>query len=62
MSKLLTRISLVLLWSLLFASSTNLFAQTAAEAKSPSILANGTLYISAQSGRKSDGSLAGDWR
>jgi enamine deaminase RidA (YjgF/YER057c/UK114 family) len=62
MSKLLTRISLVLLWSLLFASSTNLFAQTAAEAKSPSILANGTLYISAQSGRKSDGSLAGDFQ
>jgi enamine deaminase RidA (YjgF/YER057c/UK114 family) len=66
MSNLLRRVSLVLLWSLLVASGANLLAQGVAEAKSasasPSILANGTLYISGQSGRKSDGSLASDFQ
>ena len=60
MSNLFRRVSLVLLCSLVVASSTNLFAQAAASA-SPSTLANGTLYVSGQSGRKSDGSLVSEF-
>jgi enamine deaminase RidA (YjgF/YER057c/UK114 family) len=60
MSNLFRRVSLILLCSLFVASSTNLFAQAAASA-SPSTLANGTLYVSGQSGRKSDGSLVSDF-
>jgi enamine deaminase RidA (YjgF/YER057c/UK114 family) len=62
MSNSLTRISLVLVWSLVVASSVNLFAQAGAEAKSASILANKTLYVSSQNGRKPDGSLASDFQ
>jgi enamine deaminase RidA (YjgF/YER057c/UK114 family) len=61
MSNLLRRVSIVLLSSLVVASGPNLFGQSAAEAKSASILANGTLYISGQTGRKADGKLAGDF-
>jgi reactive intermediate/imine deaminase len=61
MSNLLRRVSLVLLCSLVVASSTNLFAQAVASA-SPGVLVNGTLYVSGQSGRKSDGSLASDFQ
>ncbi len=62
MNNLLRRVSIVLLWSLFVASSTQLFAQAAPEAKNVSMLANGTLYISGQSGRKPDGSLASDFQ
>jgi enamine deaminase RidA (YjgF/YER057c/UK114 family) len=61
MNKLPRRVLLILLWSLVVASGANLFAQAAASA-SPSILANGTLYVSGQSGRKSDGSVAADFQ
>jgi enamine deaminase RidA (YjgF/YER057c/UK114 family) len=61
MSNLLRRVSLVLLGSLVIVSGPKLLAQGAPSA-SPSVLANGTLYVSGQSGRKSDGSLASDFQ
>ena len=74
MSNLLRRGSLVVLWLLVVAFGTKLFAQDAASrvimpapnkatgAYSPGILANGTLYISGQGGRNSDGSLSRDFQ
>jgi enamine deaminase RidA (YjgF/YER057c/UK114 family) len=60
MSNLLRRVSLVLLWSLLVASGPRLLAEGTPSA-SPSTVANGTLYVSGQSGRKSDGALVSDF-
>ena len=68
MNNLFRRGSLMVLGLLMVGFGTGLFAQDAASrvimpaaekangAYSPGILANGTLYISGQGGRKSDGS------
>ena len=74
MSNLFKRGSLVVLWLLVVAFGTQLGAQDGASrvivpaadkatgAYSPAILANGTLYVSGQGGRNSDGSLATDFQ